>query len=104
MGVDYELFWQLTPRKLEPFVEAYKQKTELETETFREKTNFAAWLQGIYFARAIAANFSKNTKYFDEPISLQAQDDGGVAKAVKFEAWAMEFNRGLARREICSEL
>ena len=59
IGVDYQTFWSLTPKKLTPFVEAFKQKREHATEEFRAKANFAAWLQGVYIARAIAVNFSK---------------------------------------------
>ncbi|MDR0287863.1 MAG: hypothetical protein LBI03_09220 [Clostridiales bacterium] len=97
------MFWQLSPSKLEPFAQAYRKKYELETEDFREKTNFAAWLQGIYFTRAIAVNFNKNAQYFNEPINLLGQDDNAekelAAKATKFEAWAAAFNRGFSKKE-----
>lgn len=80
-------------------MQAHKQKNESELQIFREKTNFTAWLQGIYFARAIAANFSKNTKYFDEPLNLQGQNDDAASDAARFEAWAIAFNRNIKNDE-----
>lgn len=99
IGVNYNVFWQLTPRKLEPFIAAYRQKNEFEIESFREKANYTAWLQGLYVARAIAVNLSKNTQYFNEPIDFQLKDNDSsiiAAKAAKFEAWAINFNSGLS--------
>ena len=90
--MDYDTFWKLTPRKLEPFIEAFKQKTEFEVNSFYERTNFAAWLGGLYFAHAIAANFSQNARYFDEPISLKGETNE-EAQIARFEAWAIGVNR-----------
>lgn len=96
IGVDYQTFWTLTPKKLSPFVEAFKQKQEYAARTFREKANFSAWLQGVYIARAIAVNFSKNTSYFDQPIVFSNSEDKGQPAnedALKFECWAKNFNQ-----------
>ena len=97
----YELFWKLTPKRLEPFVQAFKQKNQFEAEAFRERTNFAAWLQGIYFAHAIAANFSNNAKYFDQPISFKEDEKGNETevKATKFEAWSIGFNSNFKEKK-----
>ena len=59
----------------------------------RERTNFAAWLQGIYFARAIAANFSKNITYFERPIDLDGKEERDQQNVNRFGAWAISFNR-----------
>lgn len=96
IGVDYQTFWTLTPKKLAPFVEAFKQKKEYAAQEFREKANFSAWLQGVYIARAIAVNFSKNTSYFDQPIALSKSEDETQSvneDAVEFECWAKTFNQ-----------
>ncbi|MCI8611915.1 MAG: hypothetical protein HFE66_08380 [Clostridiales bacterium] len=95
--MDYQTFWDLTPKKLAPFVEAFKQRQEHAAQEYRAKANFSAWLQGIYIARAIAVNFSKNTSYFDQPIVLTQQPaeegDKGKADAIKFACWAKAFNQ-----------
>lgn len=45
----------------------YRQvEKERQERQFRDM-NYAAWLQGKYFADAIAANFSKNDHYPEEP-------------------------------------
>lgn len=96
IGVDYQTFWTLTPKKLAPFVEAFKQKQKHAAQEFREKANFSAWLQGVYIARAIAVNFAKNTSYFDQPIALSKSEDetqSANEDAVKFECWAKTFNQ-----------
>lgn len=96
IGVDYETFWSLTPKKLIPFVEAFKKKQEYAAQEFRAKANFSAWLQGVYIARAIAVNFSKNASYFDQPIVLTdsaEEREQGKVDAVKFECWAKAFNQ-----------
>ena len=63
MGVPYELFWKLNPKKLEPFA----KKHELETKARRERDNLMAWMIGIYHQEALAAGFGKSHKYPDKP-------------------------------------
>jgi hypothetical protein len=89
IGIDYNLFWQLNPKKLEPFVESFKQRQEIK----HNENNLAAWLQGIYNSRAIAAVFSKDEKYFEKPIDLNGKDESAKAAATRFEILAMEFNK-----------
>lgn len=82
--------------KLTPFVEAFKQQQKHAAEEFRARANFSAWLQGVYIARAIAVNFSKNISYFEQPIALTDSADTaekGSADAIKFECWAKAFNQ-----------
>jgi len=97
IGVDYHTFWTLTPKKLEPFIKAYHKKREFEMECFCEKANFTAWLEGIYFARAIAINFSKDIQYFEKPIDFKSPVHE-TNKAIQFEAWAAKMNRSLDKR------
>lgn len=96
IGVDYQTFWNLTPKKLTPFVEAFKEKQAHAAEEFRARANFSAWLQGIYIARAIGVNFSKNMSYFDQPIPLsdpERREKAENADAIKFACWAQAFNQ-----------
>jgi hypothetical protein len=56
------------PRKLEPFIEAYKQKMKLT----QEQISFISWLTGMYATHAIAACFGKKP-----PVSKRADFPGG---------------------------
>ena len=55
IDIDYTVFWTLSPKKLEPFLESHKMK--------QTQQNKLAWLNGIYVNHAISAAFSKNHKY-----------------------------------------
>lgn len=59
MGVDYELFWKLNPKTLQPFIKAF----ELE----EERKDVWAWQQGLYIQVAVASNFNKEVKYPSTP-------------------------------------
>lgn len=102
IGVDYDRFWHLTPKRLQPFIEAYKRQREHEADAFRAKANFSAWLQGIYFAKAISVCFSKNDRYYDRPVDLNASsddtDDENNIDRIKFELWANEFNKNFREK------
>ena len=43
IGVDYGLFWRLTPKKLEPFLKAYESKQKEQLEFI----NIAGWVNGM---------------------------------------------------------
>lgn len=92
--MDYKLFWELNPKKLEVFVKAFKQNVDYEMEKFKAKANFSAWLSGFYVYRAISANFVKNVTYFEKPISLEEKTN----QAALFEAWAVNYNQKFKRR------
>lgn len=96
IGVDYDLFWSLNPRKLQPFVESFKMKQKIKTEYI----NFQTWLQGIYFGKALVASLDKNQEYFKEPIDFQKikeQKSQEELMAMKFEAWSIAFNQSLEK-------
>lgn len=93
--MDYKLFWELNPKKLEVFVKAFKQKAEYESNKFKAEANFSAWLSGFYVCKAISANFAKNTVYFEKPISLEKEE---INQAALFEAWAVNYNQKFKRR------
>lgn len=60
IGVDYELFWTLNPKSLQPFVKAFTLKQKHE--------DVLAWKYGAYVRMAIASCFGKNVKYPDSPM------------------------------------
>ena len=96
IGVDYDLFWSLNPRKLQPFVKSFKMKQKIKTEYI----NFQTWLQGIYFGKALVASLDKNQEYFKEPIDFQKikeQKSQEESMAMKFEAWSIAFNQSLEK-------
>lgn len=59
IGVDYDLFWTLSPKSLKPFVKAFHLRQDYE--------RFNAWQAGLYIQKAIGSSFSKDNKYPDPP-------------------------------------
>lgn len=64
IGVDYDLFWELNPKSLEPFIKAFSLKQKYEDAMH--------WNLGNYFRMAIASSFSKNAKYPTRPTMSKA--------------------------------
>ena len=69
IGLDIDLFWQLNPTRLKPFIEAYEQKQM----DIRDRINMQAYLEGIYVRYAIASCFDKDTTYPTEMLDLKSQ-------------------------------
>lgn len=92
MGVDYSLFWQLTPNKLRPFIIACNEAEKRNAEN----VNFVSWLTGIYVSHAIAAVLGDH-RYPQEPVSLFGDDideSKRMANAAElFGAYATVFNK-----------
>lgn len=88
----YKDFWELTPKKLQPFVKAKEQEIELRTKM----VNYEAWLNGLYIRQAIASVFSKNGKYPEQPIADGSSDRNSQNKEInfktQFEVWATKHN------------
>ena len=61
MGVDYDLFWTLNPKSLQPFIKAFSIKQKFDDSL--------AWTQGLYIQMAISSVMSKDYKYPSEPLS-----------------------------------
>lgn len=66
IGVPYDVFWHLTPKKLESFYKADEIK--------RKRRDEEAWFQGMYFASAINSTIcnafrekGKLEKYIETP-------------------------------------
>lgn len=96
MGVDYELFWTLNPRKLKPFQKAYSQRQKIKYE----EMNYRAWINGLYVQNAIGSAFSKRGKYPDKPFrfneSINEKVSGEKPKSkerVQMEVIAMMWNK-----------
>jgi len=76
--MSYGEFWEGDAALPKFYREAYKLKQERE----REQTNFAAWLNGLYTAKAYSVvlgnAFSKKgaqpLEYFDKPIDLTSEE------------------------------
>ena len=70
VGVPYEVFWHLNPKKLESFYDAYRIKQKIRDEE--------AWIENIYTLRAfqvVMAQFGaglsgkrSNAQYFEKPL------------------------------------
>lgn len=99
IGISYELFWTLNPRKIRPFVLADRKKQE---EDFNMR-NFNAWLNGIYVAQAIGSCFSKQDKYPEQPIDFKESKKDSKKDATIFEAWAIAFNRDFEKKQLESQ-
>jgi len=99
IGVQYSDFWKLNPRRLRHFNKAYQLKKEEEFEII----NFQTWLQGIYFGQVLSASFSKNEKYFEEPIKFNKNKEDLIEdskkEAEKFNAIAHMFNSSFDKKE-----
>jgi hypothetical protein len=70
-GCNYELFWHLNPRKLEPFFEAYRLKMK-EQVTMQDSF---AWLQGVYVRDAFLSCINKSVTYPKGPMGLNQDSD-----------------------------
>lgn len=60
LGVSYELFWSLNPRKLNVFAKAHNIK--------QREIDFNNWYLGQYIMSAIACCFDKKSKYPPKPL------------------------------------
>lgn len=98
IGIDYELFWRLNPKKMEAFEEAFIKRTKLN----QQQDNVNAWLNGIYMSYAIASCFGKNSQYPSEPINVyndeMSQQERLKMEAEKFEAYAIAFNNEFRKK------
>lgn len=84
MGVAYETFWHLNPRKMKPIEKAYEMKMEAR----QNQMNLEGWLDGLYIQNAIASVMSKNAKYPKKPFDMF-----GTTKPKTPEEEAEEFKR-----------
>ena len=82
IGVPYDTFWHLTPKKLQAFHKAHRIKQKIQDEQ--------AWMMGIYIqnaayaavSNALASAFGKKGKaeYMKDPILSKIEDDAGLTQ------------------------
>lgn len=91
IGVDYELFWTLNPRSLQPFIRAFELRQEYD--------NNQAWLNGLYIKMAIASSLSKDTKYPKKPIgATESKEPSGLTTPEDIKARLMQKAQALNAR------
>lgn len=62
IGMSYQEFWYEDPYLVRYYREAHNYKRKMENEIL--------WVQGMYFARAVASCFDKKNKYPEKPIDI----------------------------------
>lgn len=60
------LFWQLNPKKLEPFLKAYESRQKEQLEFI----NIAGWVNGMYAGYSLGAAFGENVQYPEKPVQI----------------------------------
>ena len=63
LGLSPEQFWYEEPYLLVSYAKAHEMKLKNDANEWKIKTNFSAWLNGVYIQNAIASVFSKNCHY-----------------------------------------
>lgn len=97
MGVDYDLFWTLTPKSLTPFIKAFNLKREIADQD--------AWQHGVYIQMAIASVMDSKAEYPREPYStkkakkLKPEDKVAKLKEIMMERMAI-VNSNLEREKV----
>lgn len=95
MGIPEYIFWNLNPKKLEPYREAERLKLKQQ--------NFAYWLQGLYFHEGVAVALTnafskKKAKYPKEPYEIVPPSATELAQKAELERQkAIAFFNAMAR-------
>lgn len=100
VGVPYEVFWHLNPKKLESFYDAYRIKQKMKDEE--------AWVNNIYALRAfqvVMAQFGaglsgkrSTAQYFEKPLMGEATEQRELTEEEKQREVDKFFARENARR------
>lgn len=67
MGVEYDLFWTLNPKSLEPFIEAFSIQ--------REYDDLVSWREGMYIRLAVASILDSKSEYPKEPFGMDNEPE-----------------------------
>jgi hypothetical protein len=86
MDIDYIAFKKLNPKLVRIIAKSYKRKQEEKFATM----NYNAWLNNLYTAKAINANFPKGEKYPNKPIDFSPKKE--LSMKEKLELWAIAIN------------
>ena len=62
IGMTFEEYWEKEPNLVKYYREAHKYKSKMKNEQL--------WIEGMYFASAIACNFDKKVKYPEKPFDI----------------------------------
>lgn len=65
MGVEYDLFWTLNPKSLDPFVKAFSMKQKYD--------NICSWRDGLYIRMAMASILDKSVSYPSKPMGEEVE-------------------------------
>lgn len=66
IGVQYDVFWDLNPKTLSPFIKAFTLKQRYDDSI--------AWQHGFYIKIAIASALNKNANYPQKPLSTSVEE------------------------------
>lgn len=61
IGVDYDLFWNLNPKSLKPFIKAFDLKQRYD--------DMVGWTNGLYIQMAVASLLDKKVQYPKKPFT-----------------------------------
>lgn len=100
-NVPFSVFWDLSPKKLQPFIDVHKEKIEENLVLLDTQSH----MTGSYVLRAIGASFGKNKKYPEKPVfyasdknkermateEMTVEQKAEIA-ARRFEIYAQAFN------------
>ena len=79
-------FWKQDPELFWAYRFSYYERRKFE----EKKANHHAWLQGIYFHKALSVSLSNafgkgDIKYFDKPINFEERNDESTSYQSKIE-------------------
>jgi len=103
-GVPYAAFWDMNPKRLKPWQDAFNEKVEADALL----VDYSAWRNGIYVLLAIGAAIDGKKSPYPEKALLAAEKEKQTIKeqehrdemaAARFMNWAMEFNKRFAQQE-----
>lgn len=68
-------------------------KLKNSADEWKIKTNFSAWLTGVYIQNAIASVFSKNCRYPQKPFEMTSAEENSEDKLKSSEETIKERSR-----------
>ena len=91
-------FWNEDPDLLWVYRNLFLSKIEQEVKIKKEMINFQSYLTGFYNYYAIGSALSKNEKYLEKPIDLEARPKTKQEIAQKIKERAMKGKEILQQR------
>ena len=75
------------------YAKAHEMKLKNSADEWKIKTNFSAWLAGVYIQNAIASVFSKNCHYPQKPFEMTSAEKNSEDKLKSSEETIKERSR-----------